>query len=87
MSRYTGVAYSRLTVQNLEVDNLTAGGLTAASPLTLPAYDVASVPDATEWENGVILVTDGAGGDPIIAFSDGTDWLRSDTGAAISDGS
>jgi len=28
-------------------------------------------------------VSDGAAGSPILAFSDGTNWLRSDTGAAV----
>lgn len=47
----------------------------------LPEYTVAELPDATE--RGLIYVSDGAAGSPIIAFSDGTDWLRSDTGTAV----
>jgi len=44
-------------------------------------YTVATVPDVVE--GGIIYVSDGAAGSPILAFSDGTDWLRSDTGAAV----
>lgn len=44
-------------------------------------FTVAMVPDAVA--GGIIYVSDGAAGDAILAFSDGTDWLRSDTGAAV----
>lgn len=33
---------------------------------------------------GIIYVSDGAEGSPILAFSDGSNWLRSDTGAEVS---
>ena len=49
--------------------------------LVLGIYTVATVPSAVV--GGVIYVSNGAEGDPILAFSDGTNWLRSDTGAAI----
>lgn len=49
--------------------------------VTLPTYTVATLPDAVA--GGIIYVSDGAAGDTILAFSDGTDWLRSDTGAAV----
>lgn len=45
-------------------------------------FTVATLPTAVA--SGLIYVSDGAAGDPILAFSDGTDWLRSDTGAAVS---
>lgn len=51
--------------------------------LQLEPFTVASAPPAAQHTNGMILVTNGAAGSPILAFSDGTDWLRSDTGAAI----
>lgn len=47
-----------------------------------PDFTVATLP--TPATGGVIYVSDGAAGSPILAFSDGTDWLRSDTGAAVS---
>lgn len=51
--------------------------------VTVPTYTVAGAPDATTGAGQVIYVSDGAAGSPILAFSDGTNWLRSDTGAAI----
>lgn len=60
------------------------GDLTGA--VTLDTFTTANAPSASDAGAGsVIFVSDGAGGGPILAFSDGTDWLRSDTGAAISD--
>jgi hypothetical protein len=53
--------------------------------VTPPTTDVAAAPDAADYAAGTIVyVSDGAAGSPILAFSDGTDWLRSDTGTAIS---
>jgi hypothetical protein len=47
----------------------------------LGVYTVATLPAAVA--GGIIYVSDGAAGSEILAFSDGTDWLRSDTGAAV----
>ena len=58
------------------------GDLTGAAKL--PTYTVASAPSASTAGAGTIIyVSNGAAGSPIIAFSDGTDWKRSDTGATI----
>lgn len=46
--------------------------------------EVADLPDAEDYEFVVVLVTDGAAGDPVLAFSDGTDWIRTDNGEAVS---
>lgn len=48
------------------------------------AYTVATVPTASDWTSKQIYVSNGAAGSAILAFSNGTNWLRSDTGAAIS---
>ena len=48
----------------------------------LASYTVATVPSVVI--GGVIYVSDGAAGSPILAYGDGSDWLRSDTGAAVS---
>ncbi|WP_299084929.1 hypothetical protein [uncultured Paraglaciecola sp.] len=50
----------------------------------LPKYTVAGVPNAAKFEGHAIYVSNGALGSPIMAFSDGTDWLRSDTMLPIS---
>ena len=48
-------------------------------------FTVATVPSATGVNTGgMIFVTNGANGSAIIAFSDGTDWLRVDTRGVIS---
>ena len=47
----------------------------------MPAYPVEStaLPPAASYENCIVVVTDLN----ILAHSDGSDWIRSDTGAAI----
>lgn len=62
----------------LQVDELTATG-----PVNLAVFAVAGVPDATLFTGGLIYVSNGAAGAPVVAFSDGTDWLRVDTLAEI----
>lgn len=58
------------------------GDVTGA--IKVPTYTVATAPSASTAGAGTIIyVTDGAAGSAIIAFSDGTDWKRSDTGATI----
>lgn len=48
----------------------------------LPTYTVATVPSAAV-AGGIIYVSDGAAGSPILAFFDGANWKRSDTGATV----
>lgn len=49
----------------------------------VPTFTVAGAPAATGLAGTMIYVSNGAAGAPVIAFSDGTDWLRCDTRAAI----
>ena len=49
----------------------------------VPTYTVATAPSAASIAGSLIYVSDGAAGSPILAFSDGTNWKRSDTGATI----
>lgn len=70
---------------NVENDNKTSPDLTNFKIVGLGYVSVADAPDAADYPYAVVVVTDGAAGDPILAFSDGTDWLRSDTGAAVSE--
>ena len=51
---------------------------------TVPTYTVAGAPSAASIAGTLIYVSNGAAGSPILAFSDGTNWKRSDTGATIS---
>ena len=58
------------------------GDLTGA--VKLPAFTVATAPSAAGIAGTLIFVSDGAAGAAVVAFSDGTDFLRVDTLAAIS---
>ena len=49
----------------------------------VPTYTVATAPSAANIAGSLIYVSDGAAGSAILAFSNGTDWKRSDTGATI----
>ena len=62
-------------------DDTTIPGTMTQDISVVGTYTVATLPDAVE--GGIIYVSDGAAGSAILAFSDGTDWLRSDTGAAV----
>lgn len=44
-------------------------------PIVLASYTVATVPDATAYTGGLIYVTNESGG-AVVAFSNGTNWLR-----------
>ena len=49
-----------------------------------PEYTVSGLPSAGSHSGGVVYVSNGAAGTPVLAFSDGTAWLRCDTLAAVS---
>ena len=52
--------------------------------IKLPTFTVASAPSAaTSGAGTLIFVSNGAAGSPILAFSDGTNLKRSDTGGTI----
>lgn len=52
-------------------------------PLVLASYAVADVPLATDYTGGLIFVSNESGG-AVVAFSDGTNWLRVQDRAIIS---
>jgi len=53
--------------------------------IKVPTYTVATAPSASDAGAGTLVyVSDGAAGSAILAFSNGTDWKRSDTGETIS---
>tara|TARA_R100000951_G_scaffold112044_1_gene111825 strand:+ start:974 stop:1198 length:225 start_codon:yes stop_codon:yes gene_type:complete len=52
--------------------------------IKVPTYTVATAPSASDAGAGtLVFVSNGGGGTAILAFSDGTNWKRSDTGATI----
>lgn len=66
-------------------DNGFEGSVTGSvtGTVTLPSYTVAGVPAAAGNTGKLIYVSNGAAGSPVVAFSNGTSWLRVDTLAAI----
>lgn len=66
---------------NSQTSIVATTSVTAGTMAIVGTYTVATVPDSVA--GGIIYVSDGAAGSPILAFGDGTDWLRSDTGAAV----
>lgn len=62
------------------------GSVTGAvtGTIQLTSYTVASVPSASANARRLIYVSNGAAGSPVVAFSNGTNWLRVDTLATIS---
>lgn len=55
-----------------------------SGPLVLAAYAVADLPPAASWEGGVVRVTDPSGGGQVLAYSDGSNWIRADNGSVVS---
>ena len=73
-----GTVYESNTV--LRLKSATASNNTGGMPL--PTYTVASLPAV---ETGTLIyVSNGAAGSPVVAFGDGSNWLRVDTRAAVS---
>ena len=52
-------------------------------PALVYACTSAELPSASDYEGGVLRVTDINGGLGMLAFSNGSAWIRCDTGAAI----
>ena len=53
--------------------------LSLRAPGELTEYTVATLPDATLFEGYAVYCSNGAAGNPVLAFSNGTNWLRCDT--------
>jgi hypothetical protein len=53
-----------------------------SGPVNLGSYTVATAPSAST--GSVAYFSNGAAGSPVLAFYNGTNWLRVDTLAAIS---
>lgn len=73
-----GTVYESNTI--LRIKSATAANNTTGIPL--PQYTVATLP--TVETGTLIYVSDGAAGSPVVAFGDGSNWLRVDTRAAVS---
>jgi len=73
-----GTVYNSNTL--LRIKSSTAANNTVGIPL--PTYTVATLP--TVETGTLIYVSNGAAGSPVVAFGDGSNWLRVDTRAAVS---
>ena len=73
-----GTVYETNTI--LRIKSSTAAENTVGIPL--PTFTVASLP--TVETGTLIYVSNGAAGSPVVAFGDGSNWLRCDTRAAVS---
>jgi hypothetical protein len=78
---FTGPVKSNNGFEGNVTGNVTG---TVTGAVTLPTYTVAGVPSASANARKLIYVSNGAAGSPVVAFSNGTSWLRCDTLAAIS---
>lgn len=72
-----GTVYESNTI--LRIKSATAANNTTGLPL--PQYTVSTLP--TVETGTLIYVSDGAAGSPVVAFGDGSNWLRVDTRAAV----
>lgn len=78
--RTDGTSGDRVQGSTVTVDDSGGGALRVGT------YTVATLPSASTAGAGTIVyVSNGAAGSPVLAFSDGTNWLRCDTLAAVSD--
>lgn len=73
-----GTIYESNTV--LRLKSATSANNTVGMPL--PTYTVSTLP--TVETGTLIYVSNGAAGSPVVAFGDGSNWLRVDTRAAVS---
>jgi len=57
---------------------------TFSGPVNLGVFTVATAPTSNVSTGSVAYFSNGAAGSPVLAFYNGTNWLRVDTLAAIS---
>jgi hypothetical protein len=65
----------------------TAAGIVkalATMPIRLPIYAVNDLPSPGDYIAALVYCWNGANGQPILAYSSGLYWLRSDTGNPVS---
>ncbi len=61
------------------------GSRSLVRAMSLPAYTLPAAPPPAGYRGRLVSFTNGAAGQPCVAFSDGAAWRRVDLGAAISD--
>ena len=54
------------------------GATNDPSPVKVPVYTIANLPDATLWEGHLVRASDANGGVGALCYSDGTIWRAVD---------
>lgn len=66
------------------LDYLAANPSMPAAPVPLPSYAVSELPAAVGNSGRAVYCTNGNAGQPCLAVSNGTSWMRVALGAAVS---
>jgi hypothetical protein len=56
------------------------------NPVPLNIVSVADLPAPSQHRGAILIVGNGAGGDPVLVQSDGSNWRRVDTGGSVNSG-
>jgi hypothetical protein len=75
------VDFGNVRARTLEVAGGVTGDVTGA--ITPTGYTVAGLPAAADSTGMVVYCSNGASGDPCLAFSNGTNWLQIAIGTAV----
>ena len=70
-------------VVDLVQENLAGDATAASGPFALSDYSVAELPSASANPQSVVYCSNGDAGNPCLAVSNGTNWLRVALGAAV----
>lgn len=79
------VDFGEVRARTLAVSGGVTGDVTGdvAGAITPTGYTVATLPAAASNSGKVVYCSDGATGDPCLAFSNGTNWLQIAIGSAV----
>lgn len=75
--------FFRMRSANTTPLTITATAATYTVPVKLPSYTVAGMPSASTLGAGTMIYVSNATGGAVMAFSNGTNWLRCDTSAIV----
>ena len=73
-----------ITAVNSTLNINATNGIKSLAPHRFALYNMETLPAAANFSNHMILVTNGDAGQPCLAVSNGTSWLRIPLGAAVS---
>lgn len=79
---YNDVPFTLFTNDTAKIVMSTAGGIAMQDVLQLASFTVGTLPSASTFVTGIIIVSDATGG-PALCFSDGTNWISVKTGVPV----